>query len=257
MIAATAREWTPQEVEELNARLETASPEVLIAWALDEFQTRIALSSSFGAEDVALIDILWRVNPRARVFTLDTLRLHAETYGLMDRIHQRYGLEIEILYPDLRAVDAMVKERGYNCFYLSVENRKLCCGIRKVEPLERGLAGLDAWITGLRRDQATTRTDIQKIEIDDAHGGMLKLNPLADWSSEQVWDYIRAHDVPYNPLHDHGFPSIGCAPCTRAIAPGEDPRAGRWWWEMDEAAKECGIHVGYDTPSLVVPLAIS
>jgi phosphoadenosine phosphosulfate reductase len=180
------------------------------------------------------------------VFTLDTLRLHTETYDVIDRIRDRYGMEIEFLYPDLPAVDAMVKEHGYNAFYRSVENRKRCCQIRKVIPLDRILSGLDAWITGLRADQAATRTDTALVEIDAAHGGIVKINPLANWSSDQVWAYIRKHDVPYNALHDQGFPSIGCAPCTRAVALGEDPRAGRWWWELDDAAKECGIHVAYD-----------
>jgi phosphoadenylyl-sulfate reductase (thioredoxin) len=155
-------------------------------------------------------------------------------------------MAIEILYPDLPAVDAMVREHGYNAFYRGIEDRKRCCQIRKVVPLESMLAGLDAWITGLRADQAATRTETALVEFDPAHPGMVKLNPLANWSSAQVWDYIHEHDVPYNALHDQGFPSIGCAPCTRATAPGEDPRAGRWWWELDAAAKECGIHVTYD-----------
>jgi phosphoadenylyl-sulfate reductase (thioredoxin) len=137
----------------------------------------------------------------------------------------------------------MVKEHGYNCFYQSPEYRHLCCGIRKVEPLSRALSGLDAWISGIRRDQASTRTDAGIVEIDSVHGDIVKVNPLADWSLDQVWAYIREHDVPYNALHDQGYPSIGCAPCTRPVAPGEDPRAGRWWWEIEFEGKECGIHV--------------
>ncbi len=236
----------PEEVAALNARFAEAGPEALLRWAVERFGRRIALASSFGAEDVVLIDMLARIDPTARVFTLDTLRLHTETYDVVDRIRTRYGTQVEILYPDLRAVDAMVKDRGYNAFYQSVENRKLCCQIRKVVPLDRMLADLDAWITGLRADQAATRSDTALVEIDTAHAGMVKINPLANWSSDQVWAYIREHDVPYNALHDQGFPSIGCAPCTRAVAPGEDPRAGRWWWEQDAAAKECGIHLAYD-----------
>jgi thioredoxin-dependent adenylylsulfate APS reductase len=237
---------TPAELPELNARFADAPPSELLRWALDRFGQGIALASSFGAEDVALIDMLWRVDPSARVFTLDTLRLHTETYDVIDHIRERYGMAIEILYPDLPAVDAMVKEHGYNAFYRSVENRKLCCQVRKVVPLERILSGLDAWITGLRADQAATRTDTALVEIDVAHADMVKINPLANWTSDQVWAYIHDYDVPYNALHNQGFPSIGCAPCTRAVAPDEDPRAGRWWWELDAAAKECGIHVAYD-----------
>ncbi len=234
---------TPEEIAEINSRFAGAEPEAILAWALDRFGERIALSSSFGVEDVTLIDMMWRLNPRARVVTLDTLRLHTETYDVIDRIRENYGMDIEIFYPDLTAVDRMVREKGYNCFYQSVENRHLCCGIRKVEPLGRALAGLDAWISGIRRDQATTRTDTAVVEIDDVHGNIVKVNPLADWTAERVWSYIREHDVPYNALHDQGFPSIGCAPCTRAVGPDEDPRAGRWWWELDPTGKECGIHV--------------
>jgi len=221
---------------------ESKSAEEILRWALDQFHPRIALASSFGAEDVVLIDMLVRLNPKARVFTLDTGRLNQETYDVMDKIRDRYGLSIEVYFPKAEAVEAMVRERGLNLFYHSIENRKLCCGIRKVEPLNRALANLDAWITGLRRDQVVTRASVKKVHIDQDHGGIIKINPLADWTWEWVWDYIRKHDVPYNALHDQGYPSIGCAPCTRAIQPGEDFRAGRWWWERPEQ-KECGLHV--------------
>src|SRR5581483_5032441 len=197
----------------------------------------------FGAEDVVLIDMMWRINPRARVVTLDTLRLHQETYGVIDRIRERYRIEVETFRPDPASVARMVAEKGLNCFYESVENRELCCGIRKVEPLSRALSGLDAWISGIRRDQASSRTATEKVQHDRVHGGIVKVNPLCDWTADQVWSYIRAHGVPYNVLHDRGYPSIGCEPCTRAIRPGEDPRAGRWWWELDPDKKECGIHV--------------
>jgi phosphoadenosine phosphosulfate reductase len=237
---------TQHEIAKLNAQFAGAQPQEILAWALERFHPRIALASSFGAEDVALIDMVDKINPAARVVTLDTLRLHTETYDVIDRVRARYSVEVEAFFPDLTAVDQLVRERGYNCFYASVDNRKACCGIRKVEPLGRALAGLDAWITGLRRDQAATRAEVQPIEIDDVHGNIVKLNPLADWSNDQVWAYIREHEVPYNALHDVGYPSIGCEPCTRAVAPDEDPRAGRWWWEQDASAKECGIHVAYD-----------
>ncbi len=221
---------------------ESMSAEELLAAALAEFHPRIALAASFGAEDVVIVDMLMRLEPRARIFTLDTGRLPAETYALVDAIRDRYACRIEVYFPDAPAVEAMVSEHGVNLFYSSVEHRKLCCGVRKVEPLGRALDGLAAWITGLRRDQAVTRTDVAKVEVDRAHGSILKLNPLADWSWEDVWGYIHAHDVPYNALHDQGYPSIGCAPCTRAVKPGEDQRAGRWWWETPET-KECGLHL--------------
>ncbi|OLC15496.1 MAG: phosphoadenosine phosphosulfate reductase [Candidatus Rokubacteria bacterium 13_1_40CM_69_27] len=231
-----------QSVEALPDEWETKSAEALLAWALGEFHPRIALAASFGAEDVVLIDMLVKLDPRARVFTLDTGRLPAETYSLMETIRARYGLAIEVYFPQADAVEAMVREHGVNLFYTSIDSRKLCCGVRKVEPLSRALRGLDAWITGLRREQAVTRAQVRKVGVDAEHGGLIKLNPLADWTEDQVWAYIRAHTVPYNTLHDRGYPSIGCAPCTRAVAPGEDPRAGRWWWESADT-KECGLHV--------------
>ncbi len=227
---------------ELTDRFKDARPEEILRWAIDTFSPRLALASSFGAEDVVLIDMLSRLEPPTRIFTLDTGRLPAETYTLMEAIRDRYGLSIEVYFPQADAVEAMVREHGVNLFYKSVENRKLCCGVRKVEPLSRALQGLDAWITGLRRDQAVTRTTVEKVEVDTDHGGIVKINPIADWTWDQVWTYIRAQGLPYNALHDRGYPSIGCAPCTRAVQPGEDLRAGRWWWELDPAAKECGLH---------------
>ncbi|MBI2855981.1 MAG: phosphoadenylyl-sulfate reductase [Chloroflexi bacterium] len=243
MLEQIERILSPEEIDELNRSFEGKSPQVVLKWAMEKLHPRLALSSSFGAEDVALIDMLWRINPQARVFTLETLRLPTETYTVMDQIRVRYGIELEAFYPDMNEVASMVRDHGFNLFYKSEEFRKLCCGIRKVEPLERALSELDGWISGLRRDQAPTRTDIGKVELDIAHGNRIKINPLAEWTSDQVWEYIGENKVPYNELHDKNFPSIGCAPCTRAIEPGEDPRAGRWWWEQDPNAKECGIHV--------------
>jgi len=223
--------------------LESKSAQEVVRWALTRFGDRVALASSFGAEDVALIHMMAQVNPRARVFTLDTGRLNQETYDVMDKIREQYGVSIEVMFPKAEAVERMVREKGLNLFYHAIENRKLCCGIRKVEPLNRALASLDAWITGLRRDQVVTRTGVKKVDLDADHGGIAKINPLADWTWEQVMGYVKQHQVPYNVLHDQGYPSIGCAPCTRAIKPGEDFRAGRWWWERPEQ-KECGLHVG-------------
>ncbi len=238
--------WSSEEIRQLNEEFAERPAEALLAWALERFHPRIALASSFGAEDVVLVDMLWRLRPDVRIFTLDTWRLPTETYDVIDRIRERYGIEVKIYTPDLADVAEMVRAHGYNLMYRSVELRRLCCRVRKVKPLERALAGLDAWITGLRREQAVTRAHVVKIERDVQHGNRLKLNPLADWSWEQVWAYIRRHDVPYNVLHDRGYPSIGCAPCTRAVQPGEDPRAGRWWWEQNPTLQECGLHISHD-----------
>ena len=222
--------------------LESRSAQEIIRWALETFGSKVALASSFGAEDVAIIDMLVKINPTARIFTLDTGRLNQETYDVMDKIREKYRVSIEIMFPKTDAVEQMVREKGLNLFYHSIENRKLCCRIRKVEPLNRALATVDAWITGLRREQVVTRSGVKKVDIDKDHGGIIKINPLADWTWEQVMAYVKQHGVPYNVLHDQGYPSIGCAPCTRAIKPGEDFRAGRWWWEQPEQ-KECGLHV--------------
>jgi len=215
----------------------------LLTWALKTFAPKIALSCSFGApEGLALLDMLHRIDPASRVFVLDTGRLPQATYDLIDRVRDRYDKRVEVVFPEASAVSAMVQARGMNLFYESIENRQLCCRLRKVEPLQRHLAGLDAWVTGLRRDQGVTREDTAKVQLDAAHGGIVKVNPIADWTHEQVLAYVRTHDVPINRLHAEGYPSVGCDPCSRAIAPGDDPRAGRWWWESPET-RECGIHV--------------
>ena len=232
-----------EDVAGLNQRFRGAKPEAVLRWAIDTFGSRLALASSFGAEDMVLIDMLSRLEPPVTIFTLDTGRLHEETYDVMERTRERYKVAIESYFPDREAVEELERERGFYSFRRSVEERKFCCGIRKVEPLNRALVDLDAWITGLRRDQALTRSGVELLEIDEAHGSILKLNPLADWTEQQVWAYIREHHIPYNALHDRGYPSIGCAPCTRAVQPGEDIRAGRWWWE-NPATKECGLHLG-------------
>jgi len=192
-----------------------------------------------GAEDQVLTDMVMHIDPEVRVFTLDTGRMFPENYDLIDKTNQAYRMKMDVFFPDYRKVEEMVSERGINLFYNSIENRKLCCHIRKIEPLKRALSELDIWICGLRSDQAVTRINTKLLEWDETNG-LLKLNPLADWSHEQVWDYIRKKNVPYNVLHDKGFLSIGCQPCTRAIEAGEDVRAGRWWWEKPES-KECGL----------------
>jgi phosphoadenosine phosphosulfate reductase len=233
--------FTAAQVEQLAKDFEGKTAQQVLNWALEKFGPRVGLASSFGAEDVAIIDMMTAISKeKTHVFTLETGRLNQETYDVMDDIRARYGISIMAYFPDQKEVEEMIRERGMNLMYASVENRKLCCEIRKVHPLNRALASLDGWITGLRRDQTATRADTKKIEIDGAHGGIIKLNPIADWTSEMVWDYIKKNNVPYNTLHDKGYPSIGCEPCTRAVEKGEDPRAGRWWWES--AAKECGLH---------------
>jgi len=240
-VLQTKAKLTQEQVNSLNASLAGASPQKILQWVLGEFHPKIALASSFGAEDVALIDMMVKVNPKARVFTLDTGRLNQETYDIMDEIKGKYNMEIKVIFPDNNTVEKMVREKGMNLFYDSVENRKLCCGIRKIEPLNRALKELDGWITGIRKDQTQNRQAANYVEIDNDHGGIIKVNPLLDWKWDQVWDYVKQNKVPYNVLHDRGYPSIGCEPCTRAIEPGEDPRAGRWWWEQGN--KECGLHV--------------
>ena len=198
-------------------------------------------ASSLAAEDMVLTDLILRAALPIQIFTLETGRLHAETLGMLDRIKETYGYTVTPFKPETAAVDSYVAQHGLNAFYDSVAMRKECCRIRKVEPLNRALAGNKAWVTGQRRAQSTTRNELA-VQEDDAAHNMSKFNPLADWSEEDVWHYIRSHGVPYNPLHDKGFPSIGCEPCTRAIEPGEDVRAGRWWWENPDS-KECGLHV--------------
>ena len=198
-------------------------------------------ASSLAAEDMVLTDLILRAALPIQIFSLETGRLHAETLGMLDRIRETYDYEVALYKPEAAAVEHYVSAHGLNAFYDSVEMRKECCRIRKVEPLKRALAGKKAWITGQRRAQSTTRSELHVQEDDIAHA-MQKFNPLADWTEDEVWHYLRSQSVPYNPLHDKGYPSIGCEPCTRAIQPGEDVRAGRWWWENPES-KECGLHV--------------
>jgi phosphoadenosine phosphosulfate reductase len=215
----------------------------ILSWSFAKFHPRLALACSFQAEGSVLIDLIHRLRGNDfRLFTLDTGRLNQETYDCMEAIRARYAIKVEVFFPHAAQVEDMVRQHGMNLFYDSIEKRKLCCGIRKVEPLKRALSGLDCWMTGLRREQAITRTEVQKVEIDQEHGGIVKINPLVDWTGRQVWDYIRQNKLPYNRLHDRGYPSIGCAPCTRAVQAIEESRAGRWWWENPET-RECGLHV--------------
>jgi phosphoadenosine phosphosulfate reductase len=230
-----------KEIEQTD--FESLGAQEILSWSIKNYHPRIALSASFGGpEGMAVLHMMHAIEPTSRVCVLDTGRLPQATYDLMDRVRDRYGATIEVIFPRAADVEGMVREHGLNLFYESIEKRRLCCRIRKVEPLDRYLHGLDAWVSGLRRDQGVTRADTPKVEIDRAHGGIVKVNPLADWTAARVWEYIREHDVPVNRLHAKGYPSVGCEPCSRAIQPGEDERAGRWWWENPET-KECGIHV--------------
>ena len=209
-------------------------------------------STSFGAEDMVVLDLIRRHGLPIAMFTLDTGRLPEETYALMRAVEERYGRCVDVLFPDARAVQDLVARNGINGFRDSVENRKACCAVRKLEPLGRGLAGKRAWITGLRAQQSASRAQLAPRQAD-AERGVEKFNPLHDWSEAQVWEYLRGTGVPYNALHDRFYPSIGCAPCTRAVAVGEDIRAGRWWWENAEA-KECGLHPGSQA---IIPLRVT
>ena len=228
---------TPAASAGLDARI--ADARARIEQALAQYPSA-AFACSFGAEDMVLLDLLDRMGADVHAFTLDTARLHEETYALMAEARARYRLRVRPYFPDAAEIESFMTEHGVNAFYDGIDFRKRCCRIRKLEPLARALAGRQVWITGLRRDQAVTRAAIEVLAHDDANG-LMKLSPLVDWSEADVQAYVQAHDVPVNALHAKGYPSIGCAPCTRAIAPGEDPRAGRWWWEQP-AQRECGLH---------------
>lgn len=230
--ASTIADW--------NDQLSGASAQQIVAFFLEKFKGKIAFSTSLGLEDQVLTQMVADVDPSTRVFTLDTGRLFPEAYDLMDRTSKKYKINLEVFFPNAHEVEEMVTQKGINLFYDSIENRKLCCRLRKLVPLARAMQGLDAWITGLRREQSVTRENMQVVEWD-AGNNMLKINPLIDWTEKQTWDYINEHKIPVNPLHKKGFASIGCQPCTRAIEPGEETRAGRWWWENPET-KECGLH---------------
>ena len=216
------------------------NPEALLRWAYESFP-RVVIVASFQAESSVLIDMASRIRSDLCVLTLDTGRLPQETHNMIDRVRDRYGIEVQVVAPDPDEVRRIVATKGTNLFYQSPDLRRLCCEVRKSRPLDRVLSDYDAWATGLRRSQIATRAKTPLVAADVEHGGITKIAPLATWSGEQVWNYIRDHEVPYHPLYDSGYTSIGCAPCTRATRPGEDARAGRWWWEEGEV-KECGLH---------------
>ncbi len=232
------------DIGALQQELAGQSPRAILKAALAKFDN-IAISFS-GAEDVALIEMAHKLTDNLQVFTLDTARLHPETYEFLERVRKHYGIDIEVMFPDAKEVEDLVTRKGMFSFY--EDGHSECCGIRKVNPLRRKLATVDAWITGQRKDQSPgTRNDVPLVQIDEAFSTeehqLVKFNPLADWTSKEVWDYIRMTEAPYNKLHDKGFVSIGCEPCTRPILPGQHEREGRWWWE-EATQKECGLHVG-------------
>lgn len=217
-----------------------ADPETVLQWAFETFP-RVVIVASFQAESSVLIDMASRVQDKVNVLTLDTGRLPQQTYDMIDRIRDRYGIDVHVVSPDAAELQAMVGSHGANLFYRSVEMRRQCCDVRKSRPLARALAGYDAWITGVRREQAATRAETAVVATDREHAGLTKIAPLAAWSRDEVWAYIHENELPYHSLYDLGYTSIGCAPCTRATTEGEDERAGRWWWEEGEV-KECGLH---------------
>lgn len=232
------------EIEQLASELDTKSPRQILQAAYQRYDN-LAISFS-GAEDVVLIDLACKIHDKPRVFTLDTGRLHPETYAFIEQVRNHYSIELDIMTPETAALQKLVRDKGLFSFF--EDGHQECCGIRKVEPLRRRLGQLDAWITGQRKDQSqATRNLLPVVEVDAAfqgtNGDLIKFNPLANWSSADVWNYIRAFDVPYNTLHEKGFTSIGCEPCTRATLPNQDEREGRWWWEESDK-KECGLHAG-------------
>lgn len=228
------------DVNNLNQKFQNSNAQEIIEYFIKEYGQDAALSSSLGAEDQVLTDMILKVDKNANIFTLDTGRLHPETYDVMDATNLKYGVKLNVFFPLNEKVEELYQKQGINGHFESIENRKNCCNIRKMEPLRRALKPLKVWITGLRAAQSVTRTDMPIVEYDE-NFGVIKVNPLINWSEEDVWNYIKQNNVPYNKLHDQGFPSIGCAPCTRAIKDGENIRAGRWWWENPEH-KECGLH---------------
>ncbi|AOL16651.1 phosphoadenosine phosphosulfate reductase [Sulfolobus sp. A20] len=226
------------EIRHLN---ENGGPLDVLKWGIERFHPNIALAFSGQAEDVVILDMLNKIVKVPKVFVIDTGRLHQETYDLLEEVRNKYVLDLRIYFPDHNEIEEMVNNYGINLFYKGVEYRKLCCNLRKVSPLKRALSGLSAWITGLRKEQNFTREKVNRVEIDEINGGIIKLNPLADWTWDQVWGYVKENNLPYNKLYDRGYKSIGCQPCTRPVKPWEHPRAGRWWWEKS-GDRECGLH---------------
>lgn len=229
-----------EDISTINKELANKSAQEIIKYFIDEMGNKITFGTSLGAEDQVITEIIASQNSNIHIFTLDTGRLFPETYDLIDRTNKKYKINIHPYFPDKTEVEEMVLKNGINLFYNSIELRHQCCEIRKLNPLKRALNGKAAWFTGLRKSQSVTRVNMEIVEWDE-NSKMIKINPLINWSEDDVWNYIKDKKIPYNPLHDKGFPSIGCQPCTRAIMDGEDVRAGRWWWENPDT-RECGLH---------------
>jgi phosphoadenosine phosphosulfate reductase len=227
-------------IQNLNKQFKDSDPQKVLEYFISNYKKEIAFASSMGAEDQIITHFLSQIDKSVRIFTLDTGRLFPETYSLISRTKSHFEINIEIFFPDTANIEKMVNSKGINLFYESIENRKLCCNIRKIEPLKRAFKGLKVWICGLRREQAVTRQNMQMVEWDNENQ-LIKINPLINWKEDDIWNFINKQGIPYNKLHDNGFPSIGCQPCTRSISKEEDVRAGRWWWENPET-KECGLH---------------
>ena len=230
-----------ENIYEINNLLKNEEPETILNYFVDKYKDRAALSSSFSIEDQVITHMIVSIKNNPKIFTLDTGRLPYETYSLIDRTREHYNIEIEVYFPNNNQTEKMVKEKGVNLFYNSVEDRKRCCYVRKIEPLKRALSNLDVWITGLRKEQSITRDNLKIVEYDENYN-VIKVNPLCNWTEEKVWNYIKKNNVPYNQLYKHGFKSIGCAPCTRPVENGGNIRDGRWWWENSDT-KECGLHI--------------
>jgi phosphoadenosine phosphosulfate reductase len=230
-----------EKVIELNKKFKNSKPQEILEYFLNKYGVKAGLSSSFGVEDQVLTHMILNIDKNANIFTLDTARLHPQTYNVMDATNLKYGVKINVFFPKNDEVEELYQSQGINGFYESIENRKRCCFVRKIAPLKRALGELDIWITGLRASQSITREDLNVIEYDETNS-VIKINPLLNWSQDDVWEFVKINKIPYNKLHDEGFPSIGCAPCTRAVKDGEDIRSGRWWWENPEH-KECGLHI--------------
>lgn len=230
-----------KKIEELNNQLKGKDTFEVIQYFSETLGKKAAFSTSLSIEDQVITHMLSTINSKVKIFTLDTGRLPNETYSLIEKTREQYNIKIHIYFPNYRSVEKMVREKGINLFYNSIEDRKRCCYVRKIEPLKRALKNIEVWITGLRREQSITRQNIELIEYDSNYK-LIKVNPLYNWTEAQVWDYIKKNNIPYNSLYDKNYLSIGCAPCTRPVQPGEDIRAGRWWWENSNT-KECGLHI--------------
>lgn len=230
-----------EKVQKLSEELKDKTAQEIINFFINDYEGKVGLATSLGVEDQVLTHMIASIDKSTKIFTLDTGRVFPESYKVLDETNKKYGISVEVYFPKSDKVEEMVNTKGINLFYDSIENRKQCCNVRKIEPLKRALSEIDIWVTGLRKDQSVTRFFTPLVEWDEANK-VIKVNPLLNWSEKQTWSFVKENDVPYNQLHDKGFPSIGCQPCTRAIEEGEDVRAGRWWWELPEH-KECGLHV--------------